>query len=171
MDLFAQRHGIFVLGSRCIQRIGHAILLALAEVIDQQVSRDSGYPSHECPAFDIVGLKGTIHFNENFLGEILSIVARAGKAVADVVNAPVVALHDLLPRRGVARKTAAYQHGGDLRVFQSLAPLELPASQVEANPAFTRPCASTLTLPDRYVFMIPKVLAFDETRHCNSAVK
>src|SRR3984885_15989937 len=123
-----------MLGSRCIQRIGHAILLAFAEVIDQQVARDGGYPSHERPSFDVVGLKGTIHFNENFLGEILGIVARAGKAIADVVNAPVVALHDLLPRRGVARKTAAYQHGGDLLVVQNLALLELPASQLRRMP-------------------------------------
>ena len=122
MDLFAQRHCVFVLGRRRIDRVGHAILLALAEVVDQQVSRDGGYPGHEGPAFDVIGLQGAVHLDEDLLGEVLGVVARARKAIADVVDAPVVALHDLLPGSRVARNTAADQHGGDLRVFQLALP-------------------------------------------------
>ena len=38
----------------------------------------------------------------------------------------VVALHNLLPRSRVARDTAAYQHGGELRVFQTFHSLGTP---------------------------------------------
>ena len=81
----------------------------------------------KAPRSTSYGLQGAVHLNEDFLGEVLGIVARAGKSIADVVDAPVIALHNFLPRSRIARNTAAYQHGGDLRVFQ-LALLELLAS-------------------------------------------
>src|ERR1700721_1999504 len=122
VDLLAKRHGIFVLRWRGVERVGHAVLLALAEVVNQEVSCDGGYPGHQRASLYIVRRKRPIHLNENLLGEVLSIVARARKSIANVVDASMIALHDFLPSSCVACDTAAYQHGGDLRVFQPCTP-------------------------------------------------
>ena len=105
-DLLAQWHGIFMFRWRCIQRIRYAFLLGLTKVIDQQVTGDGRHPGHERRPLRVIGFQAAIHFDEDFLGEVLRLVWRAGKAIADVIDAPVVALHNLLPSGGLAGNAA-----------------------------------------------------------------
>src|SRR5581483_1635072 len=91
-------------------------------MIDQEVARDRGYPRHERAALDIIGLQRAVHLDENLLGEVLGIVCRSGEAVTDVVDPPVVTLHDLLPGGGVAGDAATDQHSNHLGVFQDRTP-------------------------------------------------
>ena len=50
-------------------------------------------------------------------GEVLGVVGRSGEAIANVVDASVVGLHDFLPGGGVAGNTSPNQHRDDLDVF------------------------------------------------------
>src|SRR5262249_54663494 len=117
-NLFAQRLGIFVFRGSCIQRIGHAVGFGLSEVIYQQVSGNRGYPGHERAFPALVCIQSAVHLDEDLLGEVLGVVSVARKAVADVVNAPVMALDDLFPSRRIAANTAANQQSDDLGFFQ-----------------------------------------------------
>src|SRR5713101_7444180 len=136
LDLVAQRHRVLVFGRGCVQRVGHAILLALAEVVHQQVAGDGGDPGHEGAALDVVGTQRTEHLDEDFLGKILGVVARTGEAIADVVDAPVVALHDFLPGHYVAGYAATDQHSNDLASSNPHSPelLVCPPDVAQAGP-------------------------------------
>ncbi len=48
LNLLTERLGVFMCGRGCVQRVGDAVLLGLAEVIDQQVAGDGGDPGDEC---------------------------------------------------------------------------------------------------------------------------
>src|SRR6185369_3254488 len=98
------------------------------------------------------------HLDEDFLGEVLGVVARSGEAIADVVNAPVVALNDLLPGHDVAGYAATDQHGNDLGVFQPALP---------GTPGLPEALPRAVTPQYRYVFVAPKVLCFYKARHCS----
>ncbi len=52
----------------------------------------------------------------------MGIVSRAGKAIADVIDASIVVLDDFFPGGGVAGDTAADKHRDDLEVFQPALP-------------------------------------------------
>src|SRR5437016_14489695 len=57
LNLFTQGLSVFVLGRRGIQRIGHTILLALPEMVHQQITSDACYPGMKCAAPRTVGIK------------------------------------------------------------------------------------------------------------------
>ena len=71
-------------------------------MIDQQVPGDGRDPGHERALGRIVGTEGAIHLDKDLLGEVLRVFRIAGKAVADVVDSPVIALHNFFPSRGIA---------------------------------------------------------------------
>src|SRR2546430_1486298 len=121
-DLVTQRHSIFMLRNWSIQRFGHPVLFGLAKMINEQVAGDGRNPSHErCPPC-VVRTQRAIHLDEDFLRKILGIVRRARETIADVIDSPVVALHNLLPGHRVASDTATDQHGNGLSVFQPSLP-------------------------------------------------
>ena len=70
----------------------------------------------------VIARKGAVHLDEDLLGEVLGIVGGAGEAVTDVVDAPIVSLHDFLPGGGVAGNTSPNQHRNDLDVFHLHSP-------------------------------------------------
>ena len=105
-----------------IQRIRHSIALTLAEMVDQQISRDGGDPGHKRTLTGVIGTQGAVHLDKDFLGEVLCGFAVARKAVADVINAPVKALNDLLPGRGIATHAATDEQLNDLGFFQNQTP-------------------------------------------------
>src|ERR1019366_5934599 len=117
-NLVAQGLRILVLGGHGIERIGQPVAFRLAEVVNQQVPRDGGYPGHERTLTRVIGGQGAVHLDKDLLGEVLGVLGIARKAVADVVDAPVVALNDLLPGRGVASNAATDKQSDNLGFFQ-----------------------------------------------------
>src|SRR5262249_23863410 len=67
-----------------------------------------------------------IHLDKHVLSQILRVVGRARKSVADVIEPPVVALNNLLPRHRIACNAASDKTVDDLRVFQRALPGDLP---------------------------------------------
>ena len=78
-------------------------------MIDQQVAGNGGDPGHEGALTGVIGVESAVHLDEDFLGEVLGVVGVAGEAVADVVDAAVVALDDFLPGSGVSANAATDQ--------------------------------------------------------------
>src|SRR5215831_16994889 len=122
LNLFAQGLSIFVFRRRRVQRRGHAILPAFPEVVYQQVTGDTRYPSHECAALQIIGIESAINLDEDLLRQVLRIISRSCETIADVVNPPMVPLYDILPGPSVAGDTATDQQCYDLGVFQPALP-------------------------------------------------
>src|SRR5258708_12245956 len=107
-----------MIGRRSVERVRHPILLGLAEMIQQQVAGDRGNPGRKCTLVGVVAGESAVYLYENILGEILSVVSRARKTIADVVDASMVVLDDFFPGGGVAGDTAAAKHRDALDVFQ-----------------------------------------------------
>jgi len=55
LNLLAQGLGVFVGGGRGVERIGDAVLLGFAEMIDQQIAGDGGDPGDERSLRAVVG--------------------------------------------------------------------------------------------------------------------
>src|ERR1700677_87522 len=91
-------------------------------MIDQQVPRNRGYPGHERPLTGVIGIQCPVHLDKDLLGEVLGVLRIPRKAIADVINPPVIALDDLLPSRGVARNAATDQQSDNLGIVQKQAP-------------------------------------------------
>ena len=94
----------------------------LAKVVDQQVARHGGEPGHKGSTVDVIAVESAVHFDEDFLGQVLGVVRRPGETIADVINAAMVALHDFLPRGRVSTDAAADETVDDLDVFQPALP-------------------------------------------------
>src|SRR2546425_182044 len=122
LDTLTQRLGVFMLRRGGVERIGHAILLGFAEVIDQQVPCNGRNPRRERALRGVITGERPIHLDEDLLGEVLSVVARPGKAIADVEDAAVIGANDFLPGGGVAGNSAANKHRDNLDVFQPALP-------------------------------------------------
>src|SRR6201993_1674809 len=91
-------------------------------MVDEQVARNGGHPGDECALGVVVARKSAVHPDEDLLGEVLGVVGRSREAVADVVDSPVIGLHDFLPGGGVTGDTAPDQHRNDLDVFHWCSP-------------------------------------------------
>src|SRR5215471_3601374 len=122
LNSVAAWHLIFVFGNGSVERIGHTIMLGPAKMIDQKIARNGGYPGHKRASLDIIRIQRFIHLDENFLGQVLGVVPGTGKAITDVINAPVVALDDFLPGGCIARNTATDQSSNELGIFQPALP-------------------------------------------------
>ena len=70
----------------------------------------------------VIARKRAVHLDENFLREVFGVVARSGKAIADVIDPAVIGLHDFLPGGGIAGDTAPDQHRDHLDVFHLRSP-------------------------------------------------
>ena len=103
-------------------RVGHAVLLGFAEVVDQQVAGDCGYPGDERALRVVVAGQRAVHLDEDFLGEILGVVGGSGEAIADVIDTAVIGLDDFFPGSRIAGDAAAHQHRDYLDVFQTKTP-------------------------------------------------
>src|ERR1019366_2394416 len=121
-DLLAQRLRVLMLGRRGIQGIRDSVAFAFAEMIDQQVAGNGRDPGHERALARIVGIQGAVHLDKDLLSEILRVAGIAGKAVADVVNPPVIALNDFFPSRGIAPNAATDEQSDNLGFFQNQTP-------------------------------------------------
>src|SRR5262249_38083854 len=91
-NLFARGLSVFMLGGSRIQRIGHTVVFALAEVVHQQIACNRGHPGHERALAAFVRVQGAVHLDKDLLGEVLGVVGIAREAIADVVNPPMMAL-------------------------------------------------------------------------------
>src|SRR5208283_4407625 len=140
LNLLTERLRVFMRRRGSVQRVGHAILLGLAEMIHQQVSSDRGHPGDERSLRAVVAGERAVHLDEDLLGEILGVVGGAGKAVADVIDTPVVSANDFFPGSGVAGNATADQHRDYLDVFQTMLPGKsgspLSAVRFQRNPTF-----------------------------------
>src|SRR5690349_17061830 len=155
LNLFTQGLGLFVFGSCGIQRIGHTILLALPEMVHQQITSDACYPGHECAAPQIVRIQCAINFDEDLLREVLRVISRSCETIADVVNPPMISMYDILPGPSVAGDTATDQQGYDLGVFQPALP-GTPGLGCKRPRKYT----AALTPQYRYVVVVSKVQDF-----------
>jgi hypothetical protein len=91
-------------------------------MIDQQIAGNRGYPSHERALTRVVCIQRPVHLDKDLLRKVLSILGIPGKAVADVINPPMKALHNLLPSRGIARNAATDQQSDNLGIIQNQTP-------------------------------------------------
>src|SRR5581483_3587516 len=91
-------------------------------MVYQQISGDRTYPGDEGPFGMVVAGKSAVHLDEDLLGEVLGVVGRSRKSIANVVNTPGVSLHDFLPGGGVAGNTSPNQHRNDLDVLHLRSP-------------------------------------------------
>ena len=121
-DLLTERLGVLVIGSRRVHRVGHPVLLGLAEMVHQQVAGNGRNPGDERAFRCVIARKRAVHLDENFLRQVLGVVGRAGEAIADVVYPTVIGLHNLLPGGGIAGDTTPDQHRDDLDVFHVRSP-------------------------------------------------
>src|SRR4030081_541452 len=122
LNLLTEGLCVFVVGRRPVERIGHSILLRLAEVVDQKVAGNRGDPSDESAFRGVVARKCAVHLDEDLLSEVLGVIARARETIADVIDTPVVCADDFFPGGGIAGNTAAHKHRNDLDVFQPVLP-------------------------------------------------
>src|SRR5271157_959504 len=121
-QLLGQRQAFLLVSGRSVQRVSYSVVLSFTEVIHQQIARHRGYPGHEGGPRGVIRAQGAIHFDEHFLGQVSRVLCRAGKAVADVVDTPMVLLDDVLPSRSVASHTATDKGIDGLDVVQSALP-------------------------------------------------
>src|SRR5579864_2064617 len=91
-------------------------------MINQQIARHRRDPGHESAAVHVVGIERAVHLNKNLLSQIVRIVAGSSESIADVVDAPMIALDNFLPCGCVARNAATDQQSSHMCVFQSRTP-------------------------------------------------
>lgn len=88
-----------------IHGVRKSFILSLAEVVHQKIPGDRRNPSIERGLACVKAGERSIHPNEDFLGQVLGVVSRPGKTVADVVDAPVKQFDDVLPCDGISGYT------------------------------------------------------------------
>ena len=79
LNLLAQGLGIFMGRGRSVERIGDAVLLGFAEMVDQQVAGDGGDPGDERSLGAVVGWERAVNLDEDFLGEVFGVGADPAK--------------------------------------------------------------------------------------------
>ena len=121
-QLLCQGQAIVLVARRCLQRVRDAVVLSLAKVVHQQISRDRRDPGHKRSPRSVEGAERAIHFDEYFLGQVSRIVGRSGKAIADVIDPAMILLNDFLPSRSVAGNTATDEGIDGLDIVQSALP-------------------------------------------------
>src|SRR5271157_1583190 len=121
-QLLGQRQTFLLVSGRSVQRVSNSVVLSFTEVVHQQIARDRGYPGHEGGPRSVIRAQRAVHFDEHFLGQVSRVLCRARKAVADVVDTPMVLLDDVLPSRSVASHTATDKGIDGLDVVQSALP-------------------------------------------------
>ena len=88
-------------------------------MIHQQVAGNGGDPGHKRALTSVIGVQRPVHPDKDLLSEVLGVLRIPGKPVADVINPPVIALHNLFPSRGIAPNAATDQQSDNLGFFQS----------------------------------------------------
>src|SRR5947209_7660345 len=83
--------------------------LSLAVVVNNQIPRQPHQPILQVTLLGVVLIEGTINPYEYFLGQVFGGVCSGGKSIGKVVNPSRVRLHNLFPRRAVARATSSNQ--------------------------------------------------------------
>ena len=121
-QLLSHRQAVFLTAWSGLQRVRNPVVFALAEVVYQQVARDRRDPRHEGRTSAVERIQRPINLDEYFLGKVGGIVGRTREAVADVVNAPVILLDDLLPSCGISGYTSPDQRVDRLVVVQTVLP-------------------------------------------------
>src|SRR5271169_4925320 len=130
-QLLTHRQAVFLPARRGLQRVCHPVVLDFAEVVHQQVAGYRGHPGHQRGPRPVKGAQGAVNLDEYFLRQVGSVIGRARKPVADVIDAPMVLLDDFLPCRGVARYTATDKRVHRLVVVQLILPTgQLPGPEI-----------------------------------------
>jgi hypothetical protein len=91
-------------------------------MIYQKVPGESGQPRSKCPFFNSIATHGAVKPDKYFLGQILGIIGRAGKPIAQVIDSPVVHTHNLLPCPGIPGQAATHKCPC-LWFFQAISPM------------------------------------------------
>src|SRR5262249_2274066 len=126
--VFDDGHGI-------VERIGDAVALGAAVMVDQKVARHAGHPSCKTAVGGAIATQGTVNPEEDILRQVFGFGAIAGKPITDVKDAARMATHKLLPGGAVSLEALLDQLGILLQRKVSLestqaslrGPVKLPA--------------------------------------------
>jgi hypothetical protein len=92
-----------------IEGLAGAVEAGAAKVVHQEVAGEGGDPGLEAALLGVEAAEILIELEEDFLSEVFSIIAGAGEAVADGVDAAVLGDDQLLPGLRIPRHALAYQ--------------------------------------------------------------
>src|SRR5262249_21295713 len=109
-----------------------------------------GDPGRQRAPLRFVSVQCPVHLDKDFLCQVLCIVSCANEAVTDVVNPPMIALHNFFPGSSVAAYATAHQRGDDLGVFQTALPGTSGLFSRKRRPLNTPPPKPDTTLGIRY---------------------
>ena len=85
-------------------------------MVDEHVASEGREPGIEGSSIGLIAAHRPIQANKNLLGQVLGIARRAGEAIANVVDTPVLLLDKLLPSGSIAGDASSNQ-GISKRVF------------------------------------------------------
>src|SRR5215210_4037370 len=85
--------------------------LALAVIVDNQVTREPHQPVLQITLLGVVLIQRTVNSNKNFLSQIFCGICARREAISEIVDAAGITLDNLFPRRAIARPTPANQLG------------------------------------------------------------
>src|SRR2546421_316104 len=117
-------------------------------MVDQKIAGNRGEPCSKRALPDVIGAQSAIDLDKDVLGKVLGIVGRAGKPIAQVVDATAVKTHDLLPGCGIATQATANQEPG-LLIFHAVPPTSLYVESDRSVPRFTADAMQNATWVSR----------------------
>ena len=95
-----------------IHRIGHRVLripLAMAIIVDYQVSREPHQPVRQITLFGIVLIERSVNSDENFLGKILGRVGVRCESVGEIEYPSRERLDYFFPGHAIARSRSTHE--------------------------------------------------------------
>ena len=92
-----------------VEGVAGAVQAGTTKVVHQEVAGEGGDPGLEAALLGVEAAEVLIELEEDFLSEVFGIVAGAGEAIADGVDAAVLRDNELLPGLRIARHTLANQ--------------------------------------------------------------
>jgi len=96
---------------RCVDGVGYPLVPRAAEVVYEQIARERGDPGLEAAPPQVEAGEIVVELEEDLLREVFGVGSRAGEAVADGVDAPVLGADKLTSGRGVSGEALANQSG------------------------------------------------------------
>src|SRR5258708_2128772 len=110
-----------------VDRVRHPVLLAAAEMVHQQIAGQRSEPGGESAFVHVIAGQRAIDAYKHVLGQVLGVVRRVGKPVAEVINTPLMQAQNPLPGHGIASQAFTDQ-SSCLMVFQAVSPTPLRRS-------------------------------------------
>src|SRR5215510_310657 len=89
----------------------HSFGLEFPVVIDEMIACDADDPCFQCPRFGAIQMECPVHFQENLLRQILSLIGACCKAVGQIVDSRVPVSNNDFPSFAVSFPALRYQFG------------------------------------------------------------